>query len=327
MRVLVAGGAGYIGSITSALLAKEGYEVTIIDSLIKGYYEAVPDKAKFYKCDISESKILTEILHRRKIEAVLHFAAFIEVGESFKSPEIYFDNNVVKAKTFLDTLIKEGVNIFVFSSTAAVYGEPERLPIIEEHPTLPTNPYGHSKLAFEKILESYSIAYGLKYISLRYFNASGAAFGLGESHRPETHLIPLTLQVPLGKREAINIFGVDYDTFDGTCIRDYIHVQDLAKAHIITLEHLKASGKSDIFNLGNGQGFSVREVIKTCEKVVGHPIKTIEAARRPGDPARLIASSEKIKNVLNWKSEITDLERIVSDAWQWHSTHPDGYAK
>lgn len=325
MRLLVAGGAGYIGSITTAMLIECGHNVVIIDNLSKGYKCAIPDRADYFDVDISDEKSVAEIIKTHKIEAALHFAAFIEVGESVKNPSIYFENNTVKAKKFLDTLIKSGVRHLIFSSTAATYGEPKVIPIPEIHPTLPTNPYGHSKLCFEKILETYANAYDFTYVSLRYFNAAGAAYGLGEAHNPETHLIPLILKVPLRKRESISIFGSDYNTPDGTCIRDYIHVADLANAHLLALEYLKSGAKSDVFNLGNGVGFSVKDVIKNCEKIVGEKINTVEAGRRAGDPARLVASSEKIKKVLNWKPKFTDIEKIISDAWHWHSTHPDGY--
>ncbi len=325
MKLIVAGGAGYIGSITSSMLLKEGYEVLIIDSLIKGHKRAIPDGAQFINADISDSEIITKIIQENKIDAAIHFAAFIEVGESVKNPLLYFENNTFKAKQFLDILIKNGINKIVFSSTAATYGEPEKIPITEDQRTSPTNPYGHSKLCFERILESYSTAYGLEFISLRYFNACGAAFGLGEDHNPETHLIPLTLQVPLGKRNSISIFGSDYDTPDGTCLRDYIHVADLAEAHLLAIEYLNSGGKSNIFNLGNGVGFSVREVIKTCEKVVGSGIKIIESERRNGDPARLVASSEKIRKILNWNPQNVEIEKIIKDAWEWHSKNPKGY--
>lgn len=325
MNLLVAGGAGYIGSIASALLVKEGYKVIIFDSLIKGHKKAIPSGADFVEADIGNAEAVKAAVKDFKVDAALHFAAFIEVGESVKDPSKYFENNTIKAKRYLDALIESGVRKFVFSSTAATYGEPHSIPIVESDPTLPTNPYGHSKLAFEKVLEAYSAAYGLKYISLRYFNASGAAFGLGESHNPETHLIPLTLRVPLGQRESISVFGSDYDTPDGTCLRDYIHVEDLAKAHQLAIDYLGSGGNSNIFNLGNGVGFSVREVIKTCEKISGKTIKVIESGRRAGDPARLVASSEKIKKVLNWKPIHSDLENIVKSAWEWHSANPMGY--
>ena len=329
MRLLVLGGAGYIGSHTALELIKKGHEVIVVDNLVTGYEKAVPDKAVFYQGDIRNLEFLDNLFKTEKIDAVIHFAAYSLVGESVTNPLKYYDNNLYGTKVLLEAMIKNNVNKIVFSSTAATYGEPENIPILESDRTCPTNPYGETKLAMEKMFHWASKAHGLNYVSLRYFNACGAdATGqIGEAHNPESHLIPLVLQVPNGKRESVSIYGTDYDTPDGTCIRDYIHVTDLAQAHILAVEYLARGGKSDIFNLGNGVGYSVREVIETARSVTGHPIPAIEVPRRAGDPARLVASGEKAKKVLGWEPEIKQLDDIIASAWKWHSTHPNGYTK
>ena len=327
MRLLVLGGAGYIGSHTAVELLDRGHEVVIADNLITGYKQAVPKEAVFYQGDIRDYNFLNNLFKTEKIDAVIHFAAFSLVGESVTNPLKYYENNLYGTKVLLQAMIDNNVDKIVFSSTAATYGEPENIPILESDRTCPTNPYGETKLAMEKMMKWSANAYQLRYVSLRYFNACGAhkSGKLGEAHNPESHLIPLVLQVPNGKRESVSIYGADYDTPDGTCIRDYIHVTDLAEAHILAVEYLMKGGESNVFNLGNGVGYSVREVIETARKVTGHPIPAVEIPRRAGDPARLVASGEKAKTVLGWEPKITSLEDIIRSAWVWHSTHPNGY--
>lgn len=327
MKLLVLGGAGYIGSHTATELLDNGHEVVIADNLVTGYREAVPEKATFYQGDLRDKDFLVDLLKKEKVDAVIHFAAFSLVGESVTNPLKYYENNLYGTKVLLDAMIETGVDKIVFSSTAATYGEPENIPILESDRTCPTNPYGETKLAMEKMFKWTAAAHGLRYVSLRYFNACGAdeSGEIGEAHNPESHLIPLILQVPNGKREAISIYGNDYDTPDGTCIRDYIHVTDLAQAHILAVEYLANGGESDIFNLGNGVGYSVREVIETARKVTGHPIPAVETPRRAGDPARLVASSEKARRVLGWNPVHDSLSEIIESAWKWHKNHPDGY--
>lgn len=329
MSILVTGGAGYIGSHTVYKLIEEGRDVVIIDSLETGHIEAVHPKARFYKGDIRDKEFLNSVFSKEHIDAVIHFAANSLVGESMKNPLKYYDNNLYGTKVLLSSMIENNINKIVFSSTAATYGEPEKYPIEETDKTEPTNTYGETKLSMEKMFKWTEVAHGLKYVSLRYFNACGAhASGeIGEAHNPETHLIPLILQVPNGKREFISIFGNDYNTEDGTCIRDYIHVTDLAKAHILAVDYLLAGNKSDIFNLGNGKGFSVKQVIDVARKVTGFDIPEVIADRREGDPAILIASSKKAKEILGWKPEHDTLEEIISSAWNWHKNHPNGYQK
>lgn len=327
MRLLVLGGAGYIGSHTAVELLDRGHEVVIADNLITGYKQAVPKEAVFYQGDIRDYDFLNNLFKTERIDAVIHFAAFSLVGESVTNPLKYYENNLYGTKVLLQAMIDNNVDKIVFSSTAATYGEPENIPILESDRTCPTNPYGETKLAMEKMMKWSANAYQLRYVSLRYFNACGAhkSGKLGEAHNPESHLIPLVLQVPNGKRESVSIYGTDYDTPDGTCIRDYIHVTDLAEAHILAVEYLMKGGESNVFNLGNGVGYSVREVIETARKVTGHPIPAVEIPRRAGDPARLVASGEKAKTVLGWEPKITSLEDIIRSAWVWHSTHPNGY--
>ncbi|MDO4168803.1 MAG: UDP-glucose 4-epimerase GalE [Lachnospiraceae bacterium] len=328
MKILVLGGAGYIGSHTVYELIDAGNEVVIIDNLETGHIEAVHPEAKFYQGDLRNRDFVDSVLDQEKeIDAVIHFAANSLVGESMIHPLKYYDNNLCGTKVMLESLVAHGINKIVFSSTAATYGEPEKVPILETDKTEPTNTYGETKLSMEKMFKWVGKAHGLRFVSLRYFNACGAheSGNIGEDHSPETHLIPLILQVPNGKREAISIFGTDYDTKDGTCIRDYIHVTDLAQAHILAVQYLMEGNESNIFNLGNGIGFSVKEVIETARKVTGKSIKAVEEGRRAGDPAILIASSEKARRILGWNPEHADLEEIIASAWKWHSTHPEGY--
>ena len=328
MSILVCGGAGYIGSHAVHQLAAGGENVVIVDNLQTGHRAALNPTAKFYEGDIRDAAILDKIFTENEIEAVIHFAANSLVGESVQKPLIYFNNNVGGMQILLESMVKNGVDKIVFSSTAATYGEPVKIPIEEDDPTVPTNPYGESKLIMEKMMKWVSRANGVRFVSLRYFNAAGALpdGSIGEDHKCETHLIPLILQVPLGKRDHITIFGEDYPTPDGTCLRDYIHVIDLADAHILALKYLREGGESNIFNLGNGQGFSVKEMILAAEKVTGQKIKTEIGARRAGDPAQLIASSDKAKKILKWTPKFADVEKIIATAWEWHKSHPNGYA-
>jgi UDP-glucose 4-epimerase len=327
MAILVCGGAGYIGSHTVQALVEQGKEVVVFDNMQKGHKKAIPENVKLYIGDLRSNDDLKRVFSFEKIEAVIDFAADSLVGESVKNPLKYYDNNVGGTVSLLESMIEYNVKYIVFSSTAATYGEPENIPILESDRTLPKNPYGETKLAVEKMLKWADDAYGLKYTALRYFNAAGAHISgrIGEDHNPESHLIPLILQVPLGKRSYISIFGTDYPTEDGTCVRDYIHVTDLSQAHILALKRLVNGGESSIYNLGNGKGFSVKEVIETARKVTGHDIKAVESERRPGDPAVLIASSERAITELNWKPSFNDLEMIIRTAWNWHKNHPDGY--
>lgn len=327
MTILVLGGAGYIGSHTVYELIDNGEDVVIIDNLLTGHKEAVHPKARFYKGDIRDKEFLDSVFKKEKIDAVIHFAASSLVGESMEKPLKYYDNNLCGTKILLDSMVEHGIDKIVFSSTAAVYGEPERIPILETDKTEPTNTYGETKLSMEKMFKWVGKAHGLRYVSLRYFNACGAHVSgkIGEDHNPESHLIPLILQVPNVKREFISIFGEDYQTKDGTCIRDYIHVTDLAQAHILAVKYLQNGGKSDIFNLGNGIGFSVKEVIETARKVTQNAIPAKVTPRRTGDPAKLIASSDKAKKVLGWKPQHAELDEIISTAWNWHKNHPDGF--
>ena len=328
MAILVCGGAGYIGSHMVAKLLEKGEEVVILDNLQKGHREAMLG-GKFYEGDLRDREILDSVFSENDIEAVIDFAADSLVGESVTEPLKYFDNNIGGTISLLKAMRDYGVKKIVFSSTAATYGEPESIPILEGDKTFPTNPYGESKLAVEKILKWCDNAYGIKYTALRYFNAAGAHVSgkIGEDHSPESHLIPLILEVALGKREKIMIFGDDYATEDGTCIRDYIHVTDLADAHLLAVERLRNGGQSIICNLGNGKGFSVKEVIEVSRKVTGHEIKAEMAERRAGDPAILIASSDKAKSELGWNPKYNSLETIIGSAWEWHKNHPNGYEK
>ena len=329
MAVLVTGGAGYIGSHTVYALIENGYsgEVIIADNLSTGYHGAVHPDAKFYELDIRDRGALDKLFAKEDITGVIHFAASSQVGESMEKPLQYYDNNLSGTRILLEAMLAAGVKHIVFSSTAAVYGELTEMPIREDAPAHPSSCYGETKLAMEHMMAWVSGAHDLNYVALRYFNAAGAhpSGRIGEAHNPETHLIPLILQVPSGKRKTVSIFGEDYPTPDGTCVRDYIHVMDLADAHVKALDYLQAGGKSDVFNLGNGQGFSVREVIETARRVTGDAIPAELAPRRPGDPAELVASSEKIKNALAWKPQYEKLETIIQTAWQWHKAYPNGF--
>ena len=329
MAILVLGGAGYIGSHTVYELIDRGADVVVADNLETGHIEAVHPKTRFYQGDIRSRAFVDSVFEQEKIDGVIHFAANSLVGESMVNPLKYYDNNLCGTKVLLESMVAHGIDKIVFSSTAATYGEPERVPILETDRTEPTNTYGETKLAMEKMFKWTGKAHGLRYVSLRYFNACGAHVSgeIGEAHNPESHLIPLILQVPNGQRESVSIFGDDYDTKDGTCVRDYIHVTDLAQAHILAMDYLAQGNESSIFNLGNGVGFTVKEVIETARKVTGDPIKAVISPRRAGDPAQLIASSEKAKTVLGWKPEHADLEEIIATAWKWHKNHPNGYAK
>jgi UDP-glucose 4-epimerase len=326
MAILVTGGAGYIGSHTVAELLEKGEEVVVVDNLQTGHREAVLG-GTFYQADIRDSDAMDRIFAKHEIEAVIHFAANSLVGESVEKPLKYYDNNVYGSQKLMEVMVKHGVRKIVFSSTAAVYGEPQRVPIDEHDLTVPTNPYGDTKLAMEKMFRWGDRAHGIKSISLRYFNAAGAHPNglIGEDHNPETHLIPVILQVPLGKRDAISVFGDDYPTEDGTCIRDYIHVTDLANAHYLALMRLRDKEESGIYNLGNGQGFSVKQVIEVTRRVTGHAIPAKVSPRRAGDPAVLVASSERARSELGWKPQYADLEKIVETAWSWFQRHPNGY--
>ena len=327
MAVLVLGGAGYIGSHTVYELINSGREVIVADNLQTGFRAAVHPKAKFYLLDIRDKAALDALFDAEQIDGVIHFAASSQVGESMKEPLKYYDNNLHGTMVLLRSMVDHGVDKIVFSSTAATYGEPERVPILETDRTEPTNCYGETKLSMEKMMKWVSVAHGLHYVALRYFNACGALpdASIGEAHNPETHLLPLILQVPNGQREKIAIFGDDYPTPDGTCIRDYIHVCDLAQAHILALDYLLAGNENNVFNLGNGVGFSVKEVIETAREVTGHPVPAAVEPRRAGDPAQLIASSGKAKSVLAWKPQYDDLRTIIQTAWDWHRSHPHGY--
>ncbi len=322
MRLLIAGGAGYIGSNMAAIALQRGHQVIVLDNLVKGHKEAVPQGAKLVLGNLGDREIVQRIFLENDVDAVMHFAAYSLVGESVKDPGPYFANNVASTQVLLDAMRERGVNRFIFSSTAATYGVPEEAPITEETPTRPINPYGESKLFVEIMLRRYAEAYGLRYTALRYFNAAGQANGHGEDHSPETHLIPNVLAVALGKREAVDIYGTDYPTVDGTAIRDYIHVADLADAHLQALEH--TDRESGVFNLGTGSGYSVRQVVDVARDVTGHAIPTRDMARRPGDPPVLVASYAKARRVLGWTPRHS-LRDMISSAWQWHQSHPDGF--
>ncbi|MEX1029162.1 MAG: UDP-glucose 4-epimerase GalE [Paenibacillaceae bacterium] len=326
MTILVTGGAGYIGSHCVAQLLANDEDVVIVDNLQQGHQKAILG-GKFYVGDIRDRVIMDQVFTENKIEGVIHFAASSLVGVSMKEPFEYYHNNVYGNLCLLEQMNRYGVKKIVFSSTAATYGEPEQVPIVETDRKSPTNTYGETKLAMERMMHWFDVAYGIKYVALRYFNAAGAheSGSIGEDHSPETHLIPLILQVPLGQREYISIFGDDYPTKDGTCIRDYLHVDDLADAHILAMNKLRDGGESDVYNLGSGSGFSVLEMIEVARKVTNHPIPAIMVERRAGDPAVLIASSDKIKLELGWNPRKDNVETIIQDAWNWHSNHPNGY--
>jgi UDP-glucose 4-epimerase len=323
--VLVTGGAGYIGSVATEMLLDAGHRVVVFDSLIKGHRRAVDPRAEFVEGDLADGALVERALREHNVDAVMHFAAHSLVGESMENASKYFNNNVVAGLTLLDAMLKAGVRRLVFSSTAATYGMPENVPIGEKDKTLPINPYGESKLVYERILRWYDEVHGIKFVSLRYFNAAGASEKYGEVHDPETHLIPLVLQVALGQRPEIQIYGDDYPTPDGTAVRDYIHVVDLSEAHLLALNWLAKGGESQIFNLGNGSGFSVKEVIEVAREVTKHEIPARMGPRRPGDPPVLVASSVEISEKLGWKPTYPGLREIIETAWAWHQKHPMGY--
>ena len=327
--ILVCGGAGYIGSHAVRQLIDKGEEVIIVDNLETGHEDAIHPKAKFYKVDIRDEKSLNKVFEENDIDVVVHFAANSLVGESMTNPLKYFNNNVHGTEVLLKVMLAHDVNKIVFSSTAATYGEPKNIPILESDETNPTNAYGETKLCMEKMMKWADKAHGVKYISLRYFNVAGAHVSgeIGEDHNPETHLIPLILQVPLGKREFISIFGDDYETHDGTCIRDYIHVTDLADAHILAVHKLREGSESNIYNLGSGNGFTVKEMIEAARKVTEHEIPAKVCERRAGDPAKLVASSEKARRELGWNPKYENVEDMISSAWNWHKNHPNGFEK
>lgn len=327
MNILVTGGAGYIGSHTVHQLIKKGHNVVVYDNLSKGHSAAVPVEAFLVVGDIRDNELLTKAFKDNNIQAVVHFAADSLVGESMEQPAQYYHNNVVATLALLETMMACNITKIVFSSTAAVYGEPKEWPIMEDMLTQPTNVYGRTKLVIEGMLADFAQAYGLVYVSLRYFNAAGALTGgdIGEDHTPETHLIPLVLKTAMGQRESIDVYGTDYPTADGTCVRDYIHVVDLAMAHVLAVSHLLSGGDSKIYNLGSEQGFSVREVINQAKLVTGINFNVREVKRRAGDPAVLVASSQKIKSELGWQPCCSDLTSIIEDAWHWHKKHPQGY--
>ena len=321
MKILVTGGAGYIGSVCAELLLDEGHTVAVFDNLSEGHRAALDPRARFMQGDLHDRHSIELALSAQKPDAVMHFAANALVGESMQNPSKYFRNNIGNGLNLLDAMVSGGVGKIIFSSTCAIFGPPDRVPIDEEMAMRPINPYGESKLAFEKILRWYHEIHGLNFVSLRYFNAAGASARFGEDHRVETHLIPNVLKVALGEKPHVEIFGTDYETPDGTCIRDYIHILDLARAHILALD----SSKSDFYNLGTGGGLSVREVIETCRKITGRKIDIVEKPRRLGDPPRLIASSERIKRELGWNPQFQSLDAIVESAWNWHQKFPRGY--
>ena len=327
MKILVVGGAGYIGSHAVKQLLEADYEVVVVDSLETGYRDAVPTDVPFYEVNIKNKEALSEVFAKEKIDGVIHFAANSLVGESMVNPLKYFNNNVHGTEVLLSVMLEHNVRYIVFSSTAATYGEIKTMPITEDMPTCPTNTYGESKLAMEKMLKWTNVAHDLSYVCLRYFNVAGAdASGtIGEALHPETHLIPLILQVPLGRRDHITIFGDDFATAAGTCIRDYFRITDLVNAHILALKHLVAGGESNTFNLGSNSGYSVLEMIEAARKVTGHAIPAQMSTRRAGDPAVLIASSAKAKEILGWSPRYTDVEEIIASAWKWHQSHPTGY--
>ena len=325
MKLLVTGGAGYVGGTTVRLLLAGGHEVVVYDNLSKGHREAVPAEATFVHADVADHVQLDAILQQQRPEAVLHFAAFIEAGESMQVPEKYFRNNSAATLTLLESMVANGIPKLIFSSTAAVYGEPRHIPIEEGDPLVPVNAYGESKLMVERMLEWFGRAHGLRYASLRYFNAAGSDGFSGECHHPESHLVPLVLQAAAGTRDSVSIFGVDYPTPDGTCVRDYIHVTDLAQAHVLALDALSQASPL-IYNLGNGKGFSVREVIESARRVTGVNIAVRETSRRPGDSAVLIASSEKVRRELGWTPRHAELDAIVASAWKWMQREPTSYS-
>jgi UDP-glucose 4-epimerase len=326
--ILVTGGAGYIGSHTVKMLLESGYDVVTFDSMELGHEDAVVG-GELFRGDLLDREAVETAFTKYNIDSVVHFAAYASVGDSVANPVKYFTNNIEGGLNLVNAMRKHGVGKMIFSSSAATYGEPVHIPVLEDDPQDPTNPYGETKLQFEKILKWYDVAYGIKSVSLRYFNASGADpdTRIGEDHRPEEHLIPIVLQTLLGQRESVSVFGTDWDTPDGTCLRDYIHVVDLADAHLKSLESLQDGGQTTAYNLGNGDGQSVKQVIEAVEEVTGKKVPWKAAPRRAGDPARLVASSDKLQKELGWNAQYADLRVIIEHAWKWHSTHPKGYAE
>ena len=325
MSILITGGAGYIGSAAVHDLAERGEAPVVIDNLVYGHRNAVPDAVPFYKGNIGDRELVSRILTEHSIESCMHFSAYAYVGESVEQPQKYFENNVTQTLALLETLLANGVKKFVFSSTCATYGHPQYIPIDEKHPQWPVNPYGWSKLMIERALDAYDDAYDLRFVSLRYFNAAGASETCGEDHEPETHLIPLVLRAAAGESSGISIFGDDYDTPDGTAIRDYIHIRDLSQAHMLSLDHLRRGGTSEFINLGNGSGYSVKEVIDAARRVTGREIAFQVAPRRAGDPPALVGDSKKAREVRGWKPLYPELDLIIESAWHWRQRNPDGY--
>lgn len=326
MAILVTGGAGYIGSVVVRDLIRDGHSPVVLDNLVYGHRESLPDGVPFFEGNVGDPELIGRIAAEHDIEACMHFSAYAYVGESVEQPQRYFHNNVIETLRLLDALIENNIKRFVFSSTCATFGEPQYTPIDERHPQNPTNPYGWTKFMIERVLESYDKAYDLKFVALRYFNACGATDDCGEDHDPETHLIPLVLFAAQGRIPHVSIFGDDYPTPDGTAIRDYIHVSDLSNAHLLALDHLNSDKPSECINLGNGNGYSVMEVIEAARKVTGLPIEAKMAPRRAGDPSKLIGDASKAKRVLGWQPRIPDLERIIESAWKWHKNNPSGYS-
>jgi UDP-glucose 4-epimerase len=325
MAILVTGGAGYIGSVAVADLRAKGEDVVVIDNLAYGHRQSIDSSIPFYEGNIGDKLLIKQILDEHSIEACMHFSAFAYVGESVEKPNKYWENNVVQTINLLDVLTENNVKKVVFSSTCATFGEPNYVPIDEKHPQKPTNPYGWTKFMVERVLETYDTAYGLKFVALRYFNACGATENLGEHHAPETHLIPLILFAAQGKIPHVSIFGDDYPTPDGTAVRDYIHISDLSAAHLLALEHLRGGKSSEFINLGNGQGFSVKEVVETARRITGKNIEAKIAPRRAGDPSKLVADAKKAREVLGWNPQFPDIESIIESAWKWHEKNPNGY--
>lgn len=329
MTILVAGGAGYIGSHAVRQLIDRGERVVVLDALLTGHEASIPEAAVFYKGDLRDRELVERVFTEENIDHVMMFAAFSLVGESVEKPLDYYDNNVYGTQILLEAMAAHGVSSIVFSSTAAVYGEPDHIPIDESAETKPESPYGETKLAMEKMMKWCEKAYGIRYVSLRYFNVGGARENgeIGEDHNPETHLIPIILQTALGQRDHITIFGTDYPTPDGTCIRDYVHVEDLIEAHILALDYLNRGEKSNVFNLGSSAGFSVKQMVEAARKITGFEIPVRTGERRAGDPAQLVASSSKAKDTLGWNPQRTTIDKIIADAWNWHRHSPNGYQK
>lgn len=327
MAILVTGGAGYIGSVAVEDLHKNGETVVVLDNLVYGHRAAIDSNIPFYEGDIGDKKLVAKILQEHKIDSVMHFSAFAYVGESVEKPAKYYANNFVQTVSLLDVLIENDVTKFIFSSTCATYGEPQYVPIDEKHPQSPTNPYGWSKFMVERALEDYERAYGLKFVALRYFNACGASANCGEHHDPETHLIPLILFAAQGRRDSISIFGDDYPTKDGTAVRDYIHIADLSAAHLLALDYLRGGGESQFINLGNGNGYSVKEVIEAAREITGKEINSVIAPRRAGDPSHLVADAKKAREILGWNPKFPGIQEIIQSAWTWHEANPNGYDK